>query len=46
MEEICEKLLFEMMSNSRRSDKELENALNVSQATVTRARRWLERMVS
>jgi len=42
MKEIQRKLLFEMMSNSRRSDRELAKALKTSQPTVTRARRWLE----
>jgi DNA-binding Lrp family transcriptional regulator len=31
-----------MLSNSRRSDRELAKALKISQPTVTRVRRWLE----
>jgi DNA-binding Lrp family transcriptional regulator len=37
------KLIAELMKNSRRSDRELGRALGVSQPTVTRVRRKLER---
>jgi len=37
------KLLFELMKNSRRSDRELAKVLGVSQPTVSRRRRFLER---
>lgn len=43
MKEIYGKVLLEMISNCRRSDRELAKALDVSQPTVTRARAWLER---
>jgi len=42
MKDVHRHLLFEMMSNSRRSDRELARALHTSQPTITRARRWLE----
>ena len=37
------KLLFEMLKNSRRSDRELAKVLGVSQPTVTRTRQRLEK---
>ncbi len=37
------KLLFELMKNSHRSDRQLAKALNVSQPTVTRRRSMLEK---
>lgn len=36
------KLLLEMMVNCRRSDRELAKIVDVSQPTITRARRFLE----
>ena len=42
MKDVQKRLLFEMLSNSRRSDRELAKALKTSQPTVTRVRRWLE----
>jgi len=42
MKDVHRRLLFEMMANSRRSDRELAKALHISQPTVTRVRRWLE----
>jgi len=42
MKDVHKRLLFEMLNNSRRSDRELAKALSISQPTVTRARRWLE----
>ncbi len=42
MKEFYVRLLFEMMTNSRRSDRELAKILRVSQPTVTRARNHLE----
>jgi DNA-binding Lrp family transcriptional regulator len=38
------KLLFELLKNSKRSDRELSKILNVSQPTITRTRRKLEKM--
>lgn len=43
MREIYRKVLLEMISNCRRSDRELAKALGVSQPTITRARAWLEK---
>lgn len=37
------RLLFEMLKNSRRSDRDLAKVLGVSQPTVTRTRQRLER---
>ena len=37
------KLLFELMKNSHRSDRELAKALDVSQPTITRRRSMLEK---
>lgn len=37
------RLLFELMKNSRRSDRELAKSLGVSQPTVTRVRKKLEK---
>jgi DNA-binding Lrp family transcriptional regulator len=37
------KLLFELMKNARRSDRELAKALKISQPTVTRKRKMLEK---
>jgi DNA-binding Lrp family transcriptional regulator len=42
MKDLYIHLLFEMMTNSRRSDRELAKILHVSQPTVTRARNHLE----
>jgi DNA-binding Lrp family transcriptional regulator len=42
MKDIQKRVLFEMMVNSRRSDRELAKTLSLSQPTVTRVRRWLE----
>ena len=39
----CLKLLFEMIKNSHRSDRELAKSLGVSQPTVTRKRAILEK---
>lgn len=43
MKRIDNKLLFELVKNSKKSDRELAKILGVSQPTVTRARRRLER---
>jgi len=43
LKELDWKLLFELMRNSRRSDRELAKALGTSQPTVTRRRAFLER---
>jgi DNA-binding Lrp family transcriptional regulator len=43
MKTVDRKLLFELMKNSRRSDRELAKALNVSQPTVSRKRIALEK---
>jgi len=37
------RILFELVKNPRRSDRELAKALNVSQPTVTRRRAFIER---
>lgn len=37
------KLLFELIKNSKRSDRDLAKTLNISQPTVTRLRKTLER---
>jgi len=42
MKNVYRKLLLEMMSHCRRSDRDLAKTLNISQPTVTRARQWLE----
>ncbi|NIO36368.1 winged helix-turn-helix transcriptional regulator [Candidatus Bathyarchaeota archaeon] len=42
-EEKRNELLAELLKNSRRSDRELARALKVSQPTITRTRRKLER---
>ena len=39
-------LLFELMKNARRSDRELAKALGTSQPTVTRKRNFLEKELS
>jgi len=39
---LLEKLLFELVKNSKRSDRELAKVLGVSQPTITRARTRLE----
>lgn len=41
-EELAQKLLRELLKNSRRSDRELSKALKVSQPTITRIRHKLE----
>lgn len=43
MKKIENKLLFELVKNSKKSDRELAKVLEVSQPTVTRARRRLEK---
>jgi DNA-binding Lrp family transcriptional regulator len=43
MKEIELKLVSELMKNSRRSDRELSRVLRISQPTVTRVRRRLEK---
>lgn len=40
---LLEKLLFELVKNSKRSDRELSKIIGVSQPTVTRARTRLEK---
>jgi len=40
---LLEKLLFELVKNSKRSDRELAKILGVSQPTITRARTRLEK---
>ena len=40
---LLEKLLFELVKNSKRSDRELSKVLGVSQPTITRARTRLEK---
>jgi DNA-binding Lrp family transcriptional regulator len=40
---LLEKLLFELVKNSKRSDRELSKVLKVSQPTITRARTKLEK---
>mgnify|MGYP001039317173 CR=1 FL=1 len=40
---LLEKLLFELVKNSKRSDRELAKVLAVSQPTITRARTRLEK---
>lgn len=41
--DLLEKLLFELVKNSKRSDRELAKILKVSQPTITRARTKLEK---
>ena len=41
--ELCKKLLHELLKNSKQSDRDIAKALDVSQPTITRARRKLER---
>lgn len=41
--ELVQKLLRELLKNAKRSDRELAKILNVSQATITRTRHWLEK---
>jgi DNA-binding Lrp family transcriptional regulator len=43
MKEVQRKALLELMSNCKRSDRELAKVLNISQPTVTRVRSWLEK---
>jgi DNA-binding Lrp family transcriptional regulator len=43
MKAIDEKILWELVKNSRRSDRELARAVNVSQPTVTRRRGIIEK---
>ena len=43
MKEIYKKVLLEMITNCKRSDRELAKILGVSQPTITRARLWLEK---
>ena len=43
MKRIENKLLFELVKNSKKSDRELAKVLGVSQPTVTRTRRRLEK---
>jgi DNA-binding Lrp family transcriptional regulator len=43
LKEVELQLITELMKNSRRSDRELGRAMNISQPTVTRIRRKLER---
>ena len=38
------RLLFELMKNSKRSDREISKTLHVSQPTITRMRKQLEKM--
>lgn len=38
------KLLYEMMKNSKRSDRDLAKVIGVSQPTITRTRKKLEKM--
>jgi len=40
--DLLQKLLFELVKNSKRSDRELAKVLKVSQPTITRARTRLE----
>jgi len=42
MKDAHKRLLLEMISHSKRSDRMLAKELNISQPTVTRTRRWLE----
>ena len=42
--EKMKKLLYELMKNSRRSDRELAKVVNVSQPTITRARKEFENL--
>lgn len=42
MKDGYKRLLLEMISHSKRSDRGLAKELKISQPTVTRARRWLE----
>ncbi len=41
-EELAQRLLRELLENSKRSDRDLAKILNVSQATITRTRHKLE----
>lgn len=43
MKEVAQKLLSELMKNSRRSDRDLAKAIGTSQPTVTRIRSGLEK---
>lgn len=43
MKEVQRKTLLELISNCKRSDRELAKALDISQPTVTRVRTWLEK---
>ncbi len=43
LKELPQRLLRELLENSRRSDRQLAKALDVSQPTITRTRRKLER---
>ena len=43
LKEIYKKVLLEMIDNCKRSDRELAKILGVSQPTITRSRRWLEK---
>jgi DNA-binding Lrp family transcriptional regulator len=43
LKKLPQRLLGELLKNSRRSDRELAKALDVSQPTITRTRRKLER---
>ncbi len=43
LKDVMLKLLFEIMRNSRRSDRELARVLHISQPTVTRTRTRLEK---
>lgn len=43
MKDIKSKLLFELLKNSKRSDRELAKVLGVSQPTITRRRKELEK---
>jgi len=41
-EELAQRLLRELLKNSKRSDRDIAKILNVSQATITRTRKKLE----
>jgi len=43
MKETEKKLLSELLRNSKRSDRELARAMDISQPTITRTRQKLER---
>ncbi|MGQ9507179.1 MAG: Lrp/AsnC family transcriptional regulator [Candidatus Bathycorpusculaceae bacterium] len=43
MKEVQRKTLLELVTNCKKSDRELAKVLNISQPTVTRVRTWLEK---